>query len=592
MTDEEIQAIKQNLYHIPQLEFFPKNLWNQLVPKLVLKEIGLEDKLIAREEVQVPCCIILKGAFEIRDPQKIQTEGKAEDTIPKLLPGSICGNFQALSDKRWKPVDVVAIEDNSSAAIFSADALISLMNEENSNAQFKALLAFLIEAITTFDQLSGHFRERLCRFFKERVFLPGFEIIQEGATPTSAFLVKEGECAIMSRQNPVYYQLQKKQELENRQLQSQPVQQGFMNKSISSQLTAAKTLRGYMSLSVNTFQLRTVNEKEWFGEEVLLMESNPNIKFEYSVVSKTKVVALEIAKENLKKFPANLLEWFRKNAKDKMAWHKKRKDELANSIGKIYHMDPMTNFLDEAFNQVSKKFPQANTQLTSQIHKQNFLNEEALQENRQSNKGGRIRPQSGILSSFNNLRSLMKAKKMSVQQRPTTAIQPSKMFSQTQRPFTGRDKIGLHLGSLGFGYKSAAQLGRVQSSKTQRMGAWLGGAATDIAKKNKFILDAASTFRMSYDNRVYFPTVKKKPYEPKKPVCEREQNKDAQIENMKKGIVQQYDTFKVGIMDIKAIDTNSNNRPPSPNPARIWASKHKINILARENENKMQTINQ
>lgn len=587
LSDEEYQIVKQIFHYVPEFENLPKPLWIILSQKLILKEVPIGDKLISKDDTDIPCCVILKGTFENLDLQKNQKDSPTSQGRSQLLPASACGNYQPLNDKRWKPADIVATEDNCAAAIFSAVDLANMLNEENSNAQSKALQAFLIEAIASFEQLSGQLRARLTKKFKERIFLPGLEIIQEGTVPTSAFLIREGECAIISRQNPVYNRPQTKQN--SRQQQQQlPVQQGFMNKSISNQVTASKTLRGYMSLSINTYQLRTLNEKEWFGDEVLLINDLSNIKYEYSVVTKTKVFALEITKEDIKKFPADLIEWFKKNAKDKIAWLKHRKAELEGSIGKIYQMDPLTNFLEEAFSQVTKKFPQSNIQLKSQIHKQNFLSEEAIQEPIPRKHNSRVRPKSGILPCFNNLRTLMRAKKLNSQIRPMTATKESILFTQTDRQNLLKGKMGIHLASTGYGCKSTAQL----RSAAQTSGPWFERIEGFPTNNKRILLDAASTFRMSYDKKAYFPAVQKKQYEPKKPLGEKERNKDEQIEKMKIGIIQQYDTFKVGILDIKAVGASMNNRPPSPNPVRQWAERHKVNLAERNNEIRIRTAAQ
>eukprot|EP00830_Metopus_es_P004066 TRINITY_DN13765_c0_g1_i1.p1 TRINITY_DN13765_c0_g1~~TRINITY_DN13765_c0_g1_i1.p1 ORF type:complete len:491 (+),score=64.74 TRINITY_DN13765_c0_g1_i1:382-1854(+) len=467
------------------------------------------------------------------------------------------------------------------------------MNEENSNIQFKSLLAFLTESIPKFDQLSGHLRERLCRFFKEVVILPGREIIKEGALPTHACLIREGECLIMSMQNPIPSSgtHEKPVPADKGKISKESAstsQQCFLIKNLSKQVSPAKTLRGYMSLSTNTFQYRTISSKEWFGEEVLLLDEISDLKFEYSVISKTKVVILEISRENLKKFPRDITNWFRRNAKEKTIWHKYRKGELTESVGNIYNMDPRTGFLDEAFVQLKKKFPQANSQLTTQLHKQNFLTEEeTVIYNAKKKKGGqRARPKSGVLPAFNNLRTLMNTKKGKVE-RPITAI-PKTQFqgkTQTNMEFTKRLRNPPQTAPLGC--KSQAQLiggnnwlTKVSSQKRYE------DIVSDLIEPQKAYLDTASTFRMSYDRKVTFPSVHPKPLQKKKPINPPayRNNNDIEIEKMQLELNIRYDSFKVGIKDVKTVNINESKRTSSPNPVRLWAERNKIDIVKRNNE--------
>jgi len=568
---------------------------------LVLKEVKNGQKLISRDDSNPPCAIILTGKFQFITKGGDQSEIEGNNIIEA---GGVCGNFAAFNGKRWKPGDIISLEDCSTAAVFETAGLQKLLAAENSNIQFKALLAFLTESIPRFDNLSGHLKERLSHFFKEVVFLPGKEIITEGNAPSCAYLIKEGTCTIMSRQNPIYHPAIEKyiKVPPDPKVTTTPAC-GSVYKAVNTVLSPAKTHRGYMSLSTNIYQLRTISEREWFGEETLLMDEMPTFKYEYSVLARTKVIALEISRENMKKFPRDLLEWFKGNAYNKTAWHNERKIELAESIGKIYHMDPMKNFLDEALLQVTKKFPQASPSLTTQIHKYNFLSQEDMSEisdikepedvdilpSPQMRQTQRLmRPKSGIMPTFNNLRMLMSTNKKSVQsgQRPMTAAQTMTKFNKTS-------KQG-QTAKYPCGYKSSADFFRgTQTQKFQQTAPTLfhGFQQADTEKpviKGKIPLEAAATFRMTFKNTASIPTFPKKrtiihktlstvPKEHKHPL-------DAKVQRMKIEVENMYNTFKVGIRDIEAIEPDSSKRPPSPNPVKIWAAKNRVDIIKRNEE--------
>ncbi len=619
LSEEEYQTVKTIFHDVPQLDFLPKSLWIPVSQLLSLRVVQRSDKLVAREDPHPLCYIVLTGNFGIKQDNVFEENGENMVLLP---PGTGCSNFQALIDKRWKPVDIVAVDEVATAAAFSPDALGKLLSIENSNAQFKALLVFLTESIPKFDQLSGHLKERLCRFFKEVVFLPGKEIIQEGSSPSSAYLIREGTCAIMSRENPLAHpSLQKNSKapanilMDSPKITSKPAPivlaspQRSIEKMVCEQLSPAKTLRGYMSISTNMYQLRTVSEREWFGEETLIVDEVPRLRYEYSVVSRNRVVALEITRESLKKFPSEVLNWFKRNARSKLRWHTERKMELAESIDKIYQMDPLTGFLDEAFLQVTKKFPQASPQLTAQLHKHNFLSDETEDRSgetpaetvpdlrRQPTANAtRARPKSGVLPTFNNLRVLMNTKKRAAkrppQLRPMSAAQSMPQFPR----FTQRSPPATAATVIGAGYRSAAQF--FQSGVMSTRGLTAGTRPTFSPTRRKYedlvteykkvqpvYLEAASTFRMSYDRKAFFPTMPpKKPATKKGGAVVREEHEDSVVERLKLRIEDKYDTFKVGIRDVKAVDTNAGKRPSSPNPVKTWAARNKVDIALRNSE--------
>ncbi len=612
LTEEEYQAVKAIFHDVPQLDFVPKTLWLSLANIIELKEVPKGEKLVSRDEPNPPCCIILSGRFQV----VFYGDSASDSPREKLLfPGDVCGNFQYFAGKHWRPADFVSLEQPSSAAMFETAGLAKLLAAENSNQQFKVLLGFLTESIPGFEHLSGHLKERLSRFFKEVTFLPGKEIIQEGTVPSAAYLVKEGTCSIISSQNPIFHPSLQSQIKVPPDPKLTPLANASVYKTVNTILSPAKSLRGYMSLSTNIYQLRTVSEKEWLGEETLLCEKGTTFCYEYSVIARTKVIALEITRENLKKFPSSLLEWFTKNAQNKNNWHGERKAELAASIGKIYNMDPLTSFLDEALVQVTKKFPQASPQLTTQLHKHNFLSQDDSQDlseiaappapaplspTQKPPQQKLVRPKSGVLPTFNNLRSLMKTKKQAVaasgaalhnkvSQRPMTAAQTMPAFHNGLRTATAGAAFGI-------GYRSAANFfartatasshhPQQQRPKTSYPAA--GGTASQYqtilsarSGPQKVFLEAASTFKMTYDNKASLPRVVKIPPPTKTRVIviKKEEHNDSKVEKMKLEIETMYDTFKVGLRDVKALEPDSRKRPPSPNPAKIWANKRKVDF--------------
>ena len=419
LSEEEYQIVKLIFHNSTELDFIPKSLWISLAQMLVLKEVSKGEKLIAKINQDPPCCIILSGEFLISVHEGVQNN-KSDEKI--LVPGNTCGNFPYFLEKHWKPMDIIALDDNCSAAIFNPKELGKLLEIENSNVHFKSLLEYLSKSIPGFEQLSGHYRERLCRFFKEVVFLANRELIKEFTVPSHAYLIKEGTCIILSRQNPLNHNSSKVKSNVGIRREEAPITYS-VKRIVNRGLSPAKTLRGTMSLSTNLYQLRIVNKMEWLGEECLLLNEIPNIKYEYSAIATTKVVALQISHENLKKFPIEILNWFKENAQNKIKWHEERKDRLANAVKKIYKKDSMIDFLDEALQQVNKRFPQATPRLKLEIYKHNFVREIEKNEisvesdsNRLITKKNTLN-KSKLLSDFDNLRSIMNTKRQIMENR-------------------------------------------------------------------------------------------------------------------------------------------------------------------------------
>ena len=56
--------------------------------------------------------------------------------------------------------------------------------------------------ISGFDRISAAARDKVARCFTEKQYYPGQKLIREGEISNSAFIIKEGDCVLMSKQNP------------------------------------------------------------------------------------------------------------------------------------------------------------------------------------------------------------------------------------------------------------------------------------------------------------------------------------------------------------------------------------------------------
>jgi len=299
---------------VPELDFIPRRLWIKVNEMLKLRIIHKGKKLIHHSTVSPPCYIILTGAFEVVYKNQEQTN--------RLVPGSICGDYYILNYKRWKPADVVAIEE-SSVVEFSANTLYQLILEENSNQQFRALINFLNSAILEYELLSRHSQERLARFFKERTFYPNQLLIKEGTIANSAYLISEGICDVVSFNTPLIISKL-----------YQPTRNAL--KIERARRPVSQKMNGYMCRSTTMYQFNLVTRKNWVGDDIILGVEN----YQYSVIARTKVVALEIIKDDLKKLTPKMIENLKENAKAKMTIQSVRKSKLEMNLTKIYNMNP------------------------------------------------------------------------------------------------------------------------------------------------------------------------------------------------------------------------------------------------------------
>lgn len=315
--EREHHSVLSVLYQVvPALDFIPKRLWTKVNEMLRSRTVRRGKKLISQSTINPPCYIILTGTFEI--------VLKNQEKAAQIGPGSICGDYYILNEKRWRPANVVAVE-NSSVAEFSANSLHQLILEENSSQQFKSLISFLKDAVPEYELLSRHSQERLARFFKERTFYPGQLLIKEGTAANSAFLIREGVCDIISFNTPL---------IPSKLFQ--PTRTTLKVERTKVRRAASHKMNGYMCKSTTMYQFNSAASKNWVGDDIILGESS----YRYSAVARTKVVGLEIARENLKKLTPELARNLEENARAKKAVQSVRKSKLERNLTDIYNMNP------------------------------------------------------------------------------------------------------------------------------------------------------------------------------------------------------------------------------------------------------------
>ncbi len=73
--------------------------------------------------------------------------------------------------------------------------------------------------------------------------------------------------------------------------------------------------RGFMSNTVNTYQIGVISEGQWLGDEILV---NPGNGYEYSAIGSTTGSILKLPKTEYRYFNKELQELFKQGARDRI----------------------------------------------------------------------------------------------------------------------------------------------------------------------------------------------------------------------------------------------------------------------------------
>lgn len=235
---------------------------------------------------------------------------------------------------RFIPSYAIVESDSAKILQFDRQHAIELSKKLAISAKFDKLIKFITSVIPSFAKMSSIAKDRMGRCFKERHYLPGMVIIPEGTPCNRLHLVMKGNVLLKSSKSPIEYDITHNGEfLVNRD-----------NKIM--------TKKGYISDTVNTFQLGVVEEKQWIGEESLVnildmneisIKSHPlaDLKisnFPYSAIAVNNVSTLEILTTDFKsKLPFDYITKFKFIAIDKCKYLIDRMRAVAKSSKEIYN---------------------------------------------------------------------------------------------------------------------------------------------------------------------------------------------------------------------------------------------------------------
>ena len=109
-------------------------------------------------------------------------------------------------------------------------------------------------------------KDRIVRSFKERVFQPGSRLIKEGdvANITSAYIIKEGHVNLTSQINPYDVKFDDQGNLVGTKTRAE-------DSALASLGINDRKRTGYMSYTMNHFNLTTKGKYCWVGEDILTL---------------------------------------------------------------------------------------------------------------------------------------------------------------------------------------------------------------------------------------------------------------------------------------------------------------------------------
>ncbi len=177
--------------------------------------------------------------------------------------------------------------------------------------------------------------------FVQKSYVAGQVLIRENTVLTEAFIIKVGQCKIVSSS---IFNDNDEEDFEN--YEEDPSKTG-------------KTDKGYFSSTTNEFQLGYLNEREWVGNEILIYEDHP---VPFSVIATNYVETLAITRNeiNSKSFPRDIRDQVHEMAKERLKFIQQRVVDISKDLKKVNKWDEFHKYYDDKGKEVTKKFPAAN----------------------------------------------------------------------------------------------------------------------------------------------------------------------------------------------------------------------------------------
>ena len=263
------------------------------------------------------------------------------------------GDFSKITlDKKYTPY--YAVVESEKAKILQLDRwhVTNLVKKLESSAKFEGLIKFITSVIPQFSKMSAIARDRMGRCFRERHFLPGMKIVREGHRWNKIHLVMSGDVLLQSVKSPLEIEVNTQGQFEYRE----------ENKVI--------TKKGYISDTLNSFQIGIKFEKQWIGEECLILD---NGNYLYSAIAKNKVSTLEINDSDFKtKFPRDYIQKLTIASRIRYEYLIDRMKSITVSSKQIYDWVEKQSLYNEVYRNTKEKHPNASKNVLINIGNYNL----------------------------------------------------------------------------------------------------------------------------------------------------------------------------------------------------------------------------
>jgi len=185
--------------------------------------------------------------------------------------GECFGDFtQICEGTKFIPYYAVVESESVKMLHLSKKHVSNLVKKLETIKKFEGLIQFITSVIPSFSKMSSIARSRIGGCFKEKHYLPGTVLIKEGQPCDRMFLVMKGDVLLKSSKSPI-----------------QVAEQSSGKEK--SHLSDFRSKKGYISDTINSYQIGIKFEKQWIGEESLILDQGVYL---YSAIAKNKVSTL------------------------------------------------------------------------------------------------------------------------------------------------------------------------------------------------------------------------------------------------------------------------------------------------------------
>ena len=181
---------------------------------------------------------------------------------------------------------------------------------------------------------------------KQRELMAGSFMFKEEDDCTSSYLIKEGEVNLVREKFVLDYL-------------------AVRNDTGKCADKTLQTKRGYLSRSLEKFQLGVAISGQWIGEDYLMISSN---KYLYTAIASTKVVCFEFPKENIEGLPSEIIVTLKGHILERKSWMEKRMKEVGAFVESLIKETQTIDFTENLV-EMKKKYPLATLDILDCIRK-------------------------------------------------------------------------------------------------------------------------------------------------------------------------------------------------------------------------------